>query len=357
MPILKRRSLLQLLASGAATALSQPLHTGSAFAESKTRPKLSPFGAALYLPDLQSDPKLGATIQRYCQRLTPVGELKWNVLRPSAQTYDFASADAIANFARNNQLDMHGHPLIWYASNADWLSKLSSERDVSHLIEDHIATVVARYKDTVHSWDVVNEPIPDDVRRESDRRDAWYDYAGKNAIAKAFKLAHQADPTALLMLNEYDIEFAAERSPMKLKAYRNLILELLDQGAPIHAVGLQGHLRGNWPIATHELAAFTSEMRSLGLEILVTELDVMDHELPEDIHLRDQAIMDQVRDFLTAASADGPLHSITCWGISDRYTWLRWAYPRSDGSHNRPLPLDWDFNEKPFMALINEFRA
>ena len=48
--------------------------------------------------------------------------------------------------------------------------------------------------------------------------------------------------------------------------------------------------------------------------------------------------------------------SITTWGISDQYTWIRWAYPRRDGTANRPLPLDWSFNEKPMMAVINEFR-
>ena len=56
------------------------------------------------------------------------------------------------------------------------------------------------------------------------------------------------------------------------------------------------------------------------------------------------------------ASAGGPLSSITTWGISDQYTWIRWAYPRRDGTANRPLPLDWSFNEKPMMAIINEFR-
>lgn len=100
------------------------------------------------------------------------------------------------------------------------------------------------------------------------------------------------------MLNEYDVEFAAEKSPAKRAAFRNLILELLEKGAPINAVGLQGHLRGGWPIAKDELAAFTAEMRSYGLAVLVTELDVMDQTLPAPEAERDMLINGRVREFL-----------------------------------------------------------
>lgn len=346
-----RRHFLQLLASGLATLGLAP-QTSLA----STTEKTVPYGAAVYLPDLEADPRLGQNLKKYCSRISPSAELKWDLLRKEQDLFDFSHADKIANFARQNAMKMHGHPLIWYASNGEWLEKVTSPKAVEHIMEDHISKVVQRYKDVVDVWDVVNEPIPDHVTSETSRRDAWYDRSGKHAIAKAFQLAHQADPKALLILNEYDVEFAAEKSPLKLKAYRNLILELLDKGAPIHGVGLQGHLRGNWPIAKHELSAFTNEMHSLGLKVLITELDVMDHELPRSIQQRDKLILAQVRDFLTAARDGSPLHAITTWGLSDQFSWIRWAYKRKDGTQNRPLPLDWDFNEKPLMALIDEFR-
>jgi endo-1,4-beta-xylanase len=354
--MMNRRGMLQWMASGLGlSALPLAFHP-AALAQEPSKSQPIPYGSALYLPDLLHDPKLGQIIRHYCQRITPVSEMKWDMLRPSRTEFDFNAADQIANFARKAQINMHGHPLIWYAANADWVSERASAQETLATMEHHIATVVGRYKDVARSWDVVNEPIPDDPRRESDRREAWYNQAGLDAVTQAFQFAHTADPSALLILNEYDVEFAIERSPMKLKAYRNLILQLLDQGAPIGGIGLQGHLRGNWPIAKDELSRFCTEMQALGLKILVTELDVIDHELPDDARLRDQAILTQVGDFLSAASAGGPLHSITTWGISDQYTWIRWAYQRSDGSQNRPLPLDWDFKEKPLMALINSFR-
>ncbi|CUX29313.1 polysaccharide biosynthesis UDP-hexose transferase UppI [Agrobacterium genomosp. 13] len=329
---------------------------GQGFAAQKKAPvKTAPYGAAVYLPDLTADSRIGEAVVKYCSRITPVTEMKWEVMRPSEEVFDFAAADALANFARQHNLSMHGHPLIWYASNAPWLAGVRGAK-VEKLMETHIVKVMERYKDVIHSWDVVNEPIPDVPGNVRSRRDAWYYGAGPDAIKKAFEIAHAVDPKAQLVLNEYDVEFSVEKSPAKRGAFRNLILELLEKGAPINAVGLQGHLRGGWPIAKDELAAFTKEMRSYGLAVLVTELDVMDQTLPAPEAERDMLINQQVRDFLEAASEGGPLSSITTWGISDQYTWIRWAYPRRDGTVNRPLPLDWSFNEKPMMAVINEFR-
>ena len=331
--------------------------TGSFAAQTKTKAKRVPYGAAVFLPDMQADSRVGEAVIKYCSRITPVNEMKWDAMRPTQDKFEFLAVDAIADFARQNKLAMHGHPLIWYGANPPWLSSVTGAANIERLMETHITTVMNRYKDVVRSWDVVNEPIPDAPNGPTSRRDAWYYGAGPDAVKKAFDLAHAVDPTAQLVLNEYDVEFAKERSPAKREAFRNLILELLDKGAPIHAVGLQGHLRGGWPIAKDELAAFVTEMCGHGLKILVTELDVMDHQLPGPTEERDAIIDQQVRDFLEAASAGGPLDAITTWGISDQYSWIRWAYPRKDGTLNRPLPLDWSFNEKPMMKVINEFRS
>lgn len=129
--------------------------------DQKTSTKIAPYGAAIYLPDLTADSRIGEAVVKYCSRITPVTEMKWEVMRPSAEVFDFAAADALANFARQNKLTMHGHPLIWYASNAPRLASIGSGAKVEKLMETHIVKVMERYKDVIHSWDVVNEPIPD----------------------------------------------------------------------------------------------------------------------------------------------------------------------------------------------------
>jgi endo-1,4-beta-xylanase len=47
--------------------------------------------------------------------------------------------------------------------------------------------------------------------------------------------------------------------------------------------------------------------------------------------------------------------SISTWGLSDRYTWLRLYNKRPDGSTLRPLPLDVNFNRKPFWTVLASY--
>lgn len=345
-----RRDVLQLgLAAAASVGLGLPVRAGQT---------PLPFGAALYWPDLEIDPRLGTEIARRCQRVTPVSELKWNSSHPAPGTFAFAPGDAIAKFARINELAMHGHTLIWYADNPDWVMQMSGAAEAERAMDDHISTMMTRYGNVARSWDVVNEPIPDLAHSPKARRQSiWSDCLGDSYIARAFEKAHAVDPDALLVLNEYDLEFSIEHSPAKRAAFSHLVHELVDADVPIHAVGIQAHLRGGWPIATEELARFASDMRQLGLEILVTELDVMDHELPGPVAERDALIAKQVNDMLGALSASGPIHSITTWGLTDKFTWIRWAYPRADGLGNRPLPFDEAYRAKPMHEVIEHFRG
>lgn len=48
--------------------------------------------------------------------------------------------------------------------------------------------------------------------------------------------------------------------------------------------------------------------------------------------------------------------AILTWGLSDRYTWVPTYFKRLDGMPNRPLPLDAEFQHKPFFDVIQQFR-
>ncbi|MFX5660740.1 endo-1,4-beta-xylanase, partial [Acinetobacter baumannii] len=80
----------------------------------------------------------------------------------------------------------------------------------------------------------------------------------------------------------------------------------------------------------HGLAQFVSELRSWGLEVLVTELDVDDQKLPGPPAERDAIVAKRVDDLLTAVSASGPVRSVLTWGISDRYSWINGTFTRKD---------------------------
>jgi endo-1,4-beta-xylanase len=85
---------------------------------------------------------------------------------------------------------------------------------------------------------------------------------------------------------------------------------------------------------------------SLGLKIMITEMDVTDDKLPVDIDLRDRIIAGAYEDYLSVALSEKAVISVTTWGLSDRYSWLSSTRPRSDKAAVRPLPLDRNFKSK-----------
>ncbi len=129
---------------------------------------------------------------------------------------------------------MRGHALAWYHDIPDWTKQIKDTKGVERAYVDHIGTVVSYYKDKLTSWDVVNEPIPDNPKKITDRRDTfWTQHLGNRWIPLAFRTAAAADPFVKLAINEYDIESAKDSFIAKRAAYRNLIMDLLDQGVPL----------------------------------------------------------------------------------------------------------------------------
>lgn len=341
---------------GAAAFAATPAAANAATSSSWKAQRRVPYGAALGLADLDSDPRLGAAIAELCSLIAPVDELKWSRLRPNASTFAFERADSLMSFAQRNGLSMRGHTLVWYASMPEWTKAIDTPAKAERALVEHIETVVSRYRGRIRSWDVVNEAIPDVARRPTDRRPSlWFELLGDRHFALAFRTAAAADPQAQLALNEYDVEFGDEHFPAKRAAFRNLVFRLLDAGAPLHAVGLQCHLRGAKAIDRDGLGRFVGELHAAGVKVLITELDVLDNELPPSPLERDQIVARQVGDLLATVTAAGPLDAVLTWGISDRYSWIPYMFPRRDGLPNRPLPLDRDFGRKPFMQTIDRF--
>ena len=183
----------------------------------------------------------------------------------------------------------------------------------------------------------------------------WLTQLGPKYIDMAFRLAHRVDPSAELVLNEYDIECVGEGFTARREALLTLIRDLLARGVPLHGIGLQGHIRGQHEIDEDALSRFVSEIRSLGLSVHVTELDVIDKDLPGSITVRDAIVAARAHDFLHAIFAVVRPSVIATWGITDRYTWVPTWFKRTDGLINRPLPLDEFYRPKPLWSVIDYF--
>ncbi len=315
-----------------------------------------PFGAAVRDDPLDREADYRAALIRHCNQLVGEGGLKWFDLRPTRERFVYDRPDRQLAFAADHGMTLRGHTLVWYGAMPDWTKSIASSGEAEREMVGHIEQVMGRYRGRIRSWDVVNEAIPDEPQSRSDIRPSiWQQRLGESHIALALRTAARVDPAAQLVINEYDIEFVGPRFRRKREAFLRLLRDLKMRNVPLHAVGLQGHLRAEIPIDKEGLSAFVAECRAMGLAVLVTELDVVDEKLPGPPEVRDLLAAARVYDFLDAVRAGSPIDAILTWGITDRYTWVPLFFKRPDGLENRPLPLDRDYRPKPMLKVIEHF--
>ncbi len=300
--------------------------------------------------DFSRDPKWKALFVRECGII--VAGSYWDQIRPSATTFDFGETDSMVKFASDHKMLVRGHPLAWYNASAPWMKETINRQNARQILTSHIKTVVGRYSGKMHSWDVVNEAIELKNGRSALRKDLWSESIGPDYIELSFRTAAQADPKALLVYNETDLEYSETHQVAVLK----LLEKLKSKGTPLHALGIQSHLEGSRDdFNPQKFRKFIKNVSDLGLKVMITELDVIDRGLPLDINQRDRIIAGIYEDYLTAALAEKATIAVINWGLSDRYTWINKYVPRPDKSPSRPLPFDRDM--KPKLAWNGIARA
>jgi endo-1,4-beta-xylanase len=292
-------------------------------------------------------------------------DLLWYKLRPTPDAeLDFTFSDQFYDMAEAQSQLVFGAHLVWDEGfgegwTEDDLWGLDQET-ARRLLFDTLTETVTRYKGRTAGWIVVNEVI-DAHEDDGLRRDyPWYETLGGHGfVAEAFHAAHEADPDALLVLNEFGFETDDEFDSATDKQERALrvIDGLLDEGAPVHAFGIQAHLFGADFASRFDAEGyrqFLDEIADRGLQILITEMDVLDDGLPVDAVERDAIIADMYGTYLDVALAETAVGALITFGLTDRYTWLQEDYPREDGTPRRPLPYDEDLQQKPAYAAIEE---
>jgi GH35 family endo-1,4-beta-xylanase/enterochelin esterase-like enzyme len=313
-------------------------------------------GLAGDLPTRYSDEELNLAAGHF-NAITPENCMKPERIHPAVDRWDFQRPDALVEWAQQNGLSIHGHTLVWHAQTPDWFFEGDAET-VKNRMKEHIATTVGRYKDQLQSWDVVNEAINDGgdaatAKTENLRNSKWFQILGPEFITLAFKFAREADPDAVLYYNDYNIENGAKHASSLV-----LLKRLLAEGAPIDAVGIQGHWRsGRVPFEAIDQAI--SDYAALGLRVSITELDLTIRGesggqfgnrreasiTPPTVEELQSQAEDYARLFAIFKKHEKTIERVTFWGLSDRRTW-RW------GQH--PLLFDANSKPKPAYAKIVE---
>ncbi|MDF1605421.1 endo-1,4-beta-xylanase [Nocardioides sp. YIM 152315] len=297
-------------------------------------------------------------------------DLLWYQLKPKPKApLNFEPGDQIIGFAeRNDQLVIAAH-LAWDEGFGEGWTDADlwdlNRQDAEDLLYGVVRAEVEHYQGRVNGWIVANEVTdPNEADKHGFRKNVpWYSTIGPGYIAECFHIAAEKDPGALRIINEFGFETVNEwgdRPGPRQRAYLKAIDRLLDQGAPVQAVGIQGHLLADrFAQRFHErrYRNFLREIADRGLPILVTELDVLDEGLPKNPRKRDRKVADVYRRYLDVTLDESAVKVVVAFGLTDRYTWLDEDQPREDGSHRRPLAFDRRLNPKPaYHAISRAFR-
>ena len=303
-----------------------------------------------------SEPLYAATLAREFNMLEPEDALKWEAVRPDAQSFDFHLADQLVDFALRHNMKVRGHTLVWHQQNPHWLMEGKFTPDqLSKVLETHIKMVVEHYHGKIFAWDVVNEAFDEGAHAGKVRSTIWYDqpgigYAGQGTkyLAQCFRWAHEADPEALLFYNEAE---ADEIGP-KSDAVYAMVREFRLQRVPIDGVGLQMHLGNRLP-DIDSISANIARFTALGVQIHITEMDV---SLPVDANgnastgdLQKQA--DIYRQVAGACLAHPGCTAIQTWGFTDKYSWIGSHSKRTRGA---ALLFDRDYQPKPAYNALRD---
>ncbi|MEZ5841026.1 MAG: endo-1,4-beta-xylanase [Hyphomicrobiales bacterium] len=312
------------------------------------------FGASV-ADEVERDDLYRALYKREAGILTTDWALKFGNLRPDATTYDFRDGDAMLGFAREIGAPLRGHTLIWNEDRPDWLMALSNA-ERRRVFDAHIDKVASRYAGKLHSWDVVNEPFwPGHGLAGGFRDGPWTEAFGPDYVVRAYKRVMSVDARTRLVLNEAHAESVDELGGQIRDGIERLVDTLLDAGVRLGAVGLQGHLATALPYDWDVFGSFLERLAGRGLDIYITELDVDDSGLADDIDDRDRQAADLCAAFLDTALKVPAVKGVITWQLSDRYSWYRnQLLAENPGATRlpRPLPFDAAFEAKPMRAAI-----
>jgi endo-1,4-beta-xylanase len=278
-------------------------------------------------------------------------EFYWPTTRGEDQDYFFLPADLMVNFAHVHQQKVNGYFLTWDFELPQWVQDIGHGGDESALgkaMDDHIRTLVGRYKGKMNAWLVANEAIwgPDENNGGPARYgdSIWHDVLGPEYIERAFRVAHEVDPGAQLLYNETGAEAVGPKADFMV----DMAKQLVEKRVPINGIGLQFHLHHAKLPKMEDVKANFDRIAALGLDIYITELDVsLEGRTGTDAEKKElQANV--YRDVLKVCLSTPRCKSYTVFGFGDRYAWDELG----DAS---PLMFDKEYVAKPaFFSVQTE---
>lgn len=281
-------------------------------------------GSGAINPAYLEDAQFAAVLSEQFNSLSPENELKWSFINPTKGFCNWTIIDRLVDFADEHDMVVKGHGLISSCCDPDFVLDITDFDMFRQTMVEHFEAIMHRYHGKVDRWDVVSEALLD-MGGGFKNTTYYHMFGGSRYVGEAFRIAHSADPTARLFLNENLVETI----PEKRQEFYDLVSGLVRDNVPLHGIALQMHITEIAPVpgTIKEMVDFFT---NLGLETTIAELDVhtLNATLQTEIY---GAVMEEA---LAAGITD-----ISFWGFTDKhlYTWLPGA---------KPLMFDEEYNPK-----------
>lgn len=296
--------------------------------------KAFPFGAAV-----------GGTLVRNAQyRDFFKAHFNWAVFENESKWYrngkgpgqeDYATADAMVQWCRENGIPIRGHCIFWEPEK--WQPRWVRPLDVEQLkaaVEYRMDSAVKHFRGTFVHWDVDNEMLHGSF---------FKDRLGEDIHVWMYKRARELDPDVKLFTNEFNVLSVDENfKEVQTDEYVADVRRLLEQGAPIDGVGIQGHIWFEDILAHPEvIKQRLDKVAALKLPIWISEFDVADAD--------EKANADKLELVYRTAYSHPAVEGIMMW--------VFWAGASWRGPNCGLARRDWTLNEagKRFEALMAEW--
>ena len=213
--------------------------------------------------DMDTD---GFIFADYWNQVTPENATKWESVEGNRHgTYNWGGADKAYKYAKEHGFPFKFHTLVWGSQYPSWMNNLSTEKQYE-AIEQWMDEAKKHYPD-LQMIDVVNEAVSGHAPAPYKAALGGDGKTGYDWIIKAFEMAHERWPDAILIYNDYNTY------QWNTDQFINLVKTIRDAGAPVDAYGCQAHDLGGCSASTLK-ASLKKIQDALKMPMYVTEYDI-----------------------------------------------------------------------------------
>lgn len=241
--------------------------------------------------------------------------LKWHVMEPRRGRADYSVVEAMLAWTGQHGIPLRGHNIFWGIPNRvpPWQKDLE-DGALRQVLRARALDVGKRFQGRFAEYDLNNEML---------HANYYEDRLGPGITREMAAWVREADPNAVLYLNDYDI-----LTGRRLEDFVAHIRRFEEQGVGFQGIGVQGHLHGDTfdPGALQHALDTLAQFRK---PIRITEFNFPGqrsrHYGQRGVRLTDEEEQAKARaivDYYRICFAHPSVEGILMWGFWEGANWI-----------------------------------